>query len=167
MQRVFFATKNVSIFRNFLATQRNASTKSIGIIGVPLDKGASKRGVNLGPKAIREAGLIDEIKTISQNLDIKDYGDVKFESSSSSSGSDLNLKYLTDVAGCNKALADGIEQILNDGRMPISLGGDHSMAIGTISGVTRKYSDQQLGVLWVDAHIDLNTNETSPSGNMQ
>lgn len=115
-------------------TTRCKSSQSVGIIGVPFDKGAGKRGVNEGPKALREAGLIDEIKSISQKLDVKDYGDVHYDLSNSSDvkleGEYGRIKELNHVAACNQALADKIEQIINDGRMPISLGGDHSIAIG-------------------------------------
>lgn len=76
-----------------------------------------------------------------------------------------NLNELNHVAACNRALADKVEQVLNDERMPVTLGGCHSIAIGSISGVVRKTPPDELCILWVDAHLDLNTNTTSPSGN--
>lgn len=145
---------------------RNICTKSIGVIGVPFDKGASKRGANNGPKALRDAGLIDEIKSISASIDVKDYGDVHYELMKSNGRKINNLKELEHVAACNKALADKIEEIRSDNRMPITLGGDHSIAFGSITGILRKTRAENLCILWVDAHIDLNTNTTSPSGNM-
>jgi arginase len=126
--------------------------------------GASKRGADTGPAALREAGLIDEIKQISSNIDVKDYGDVHYELMSSNGRKIHNLKELDHVAACNRALADKVEEILSDGRMPITLGGCHSIAIGSISGVVRKTAPDDLCILWVDAHLDLNTNTTSPSG---
>lgn len=143
-----------------------SSTKQIGIIGVPFGRGAGKRGVENGPKALRESGLIDEIKSISSSIDVKDYGDVHYELLRSNGRKINNLKELEHVAACNKALADKIEEIANDNRMPIAIGGDHSMAIGSITGALRTNQAENLCVLWVDAHTDINTNTTSPSGNI-
>lgn len=145
---------------------RNVYTKSVGIVGVPFDKGASKRGANNGPKALRDAGLIDEIKGISASIDVKDYGDVHYELMKSNGRKIHNLKELEHVAACSKALADKIEEIRSDNRMSIALGGDHSLAFGSITGLLRKTRAENLRILWVDAHIDLNTSTTSPSGNM-
>jgi arginase len=144
MQRVLRKFLEISI--NFNSPRYFSSSKlSVGILGVPFDKGASKRGVNEGPKALRQAGLIDEIKSISKNVDVKDYGDVHYDlllptkSSFFSTSNNNNItdvrktngiKELRHVAACNEVLASKIEQIINDGRMPVALGGDHSMAIG-------------------------------------
>ena len=149
-----------------LIKSRNICTKSIGIVGVPFDKGAGKRGVDNGPKALRNAGLIDEIKGISANIDVKDYGDVHYELMKSNGRKINNLKELEHVAAMNQALADKIEEVRRDNRMSIALGGDHSLAFGSITGLLRKTRAENLCILWVDAHIDLNTNTTSPSGNM-
>lgn len=134
---IFNMSLALRVFSSFLPkfhiTARCKSSQSIGIIGVPFDKGAGKRGVNEGPKALRDAGLIDEIKSISDKLDVKDYGDVSYDllnSSEVSGGEYENIKELNHVAACNQALAARVEQITNDGRMPIALGGDHSIAIG-------------------------------------
>lgn len=159
-----WASKVLCSFKSFQG--RSLSTKAVGIIGVPFDKGAGKRGANNGPKALRDAGLIDEIKGISANIDVKDYGDVHYELMKSNGRKINNLKELEHVAACNKALADKIEEIRSDKRMPIALGGDHSLAFGSISGILRNTRADNLCVLWVDAHLDLNTNTTSPSGNM-
>lgn len=153
-------------FQGIRAHARCASGKSVGIVGVPFDKGAGTRGAEHGPKALRDAGLIDEIRGISDDIDVKDYGDVHYELTKANGRRINNLKQLEHVAACNKALADRVEEIMNDGRMPVALGGDHSLAIGSITGVLRKIGAGNLSVLWVDAHIDLNTNTTSPSGNM-
>lgn len=110
--------------------------------------------------------MINEIKQISPNIDIQDYGDVEYEVVNSSGRKIANLNDLGHVAACNKVLADKVEQILGDNRMPVTIGGCHSIAIGSLSGVARKISSKDLCVLWVDAHMDLNTNTTSPSGNM-
>lgn len=138
-----------------------SGTKQIGIIGVPFGKAAGKGGTENGPKALRDSGLIDEIKSISPNIDVKDYGDVHYELVKSNGRKINNLKHLEHVAACNKALADKIEEITNDNRMPIAIGGDHSIAIGSITGALRTNQAENLCILWVDAHIDLNTNTTS------
>lgn len=143
-----------------------SSTKAIGIIGVPFDKGAGKAGAADGPKALRDAGLIEEIRSVSPNIDVKDYGDVHYELMRTNGRKINNLKQLEHVAACNKALADKIEEIRKDNRMSIALGGDHSLAFGSITGLLRGTQAENLCVLWIDAHIDLNTNTTSPSGNM-
>jgi arginase len=115
---------------------------------------------------LRDAGLIDEIKNISSNIDVKDYGDVHYELMNSNGRKIHNLNNLEHVSACNKALADKVGEILNDNRIPITLGGCHSIAIGTISGLLKTIAPENLCVLWVDAHLDLNTNTTSPTGNM-
>lgn len=145
---------------------RSLGTKAIGILGVPFGKGAGKSGAEGGPKALRDAGLIEEIKSISPDINVKDYGDVHYEPVEVNGRKIDNLKYLKHVSACNKALAGKIEDILKDNRMPITLGGDHSLAFGSISGLLRKIDAENLCVLWVDAHVDMNTNSTSPTGNM-
>lgn len=145
---------------------RSLSTKAIGILGVPFGRGAGKCGAEFGPKALRDAGLIDELKSISANIDVKDYGDVHYELMKCNGRKIDNLKELEHVSSCNKALAERVEEIINDNRMYIALGGDHSIALGSISGLVRKVGAENLCVLWVDAHLDLNTNSTSLSGNM-
>jgi arginase len=120
--------------------------------------------VKFGPKALRDAGLIDEIKGISAN--IIDYGDVHYELMKSNGRRINNLKELEHVSACNEALANKIEEIKRDNWMSIALGGDHSIAIGSISGLLRHIRAENLCVLWIDAHIDMNTNTTTPSGNM-
>lgn len=159
---------SLRVFRN-VANKfqgRNFTTKKIGIIGVPFDKGAGTQGTDQGPDALRQSGLIQEIKDISPDIDVKDYGDIAYELVKSNGRIIGNLKNIDDVASCNKALADKVEQVLNDDRMPITLGGCHSIAIGSISGLLRKMTSENLKILWVDAHIDMNTNSTSPTGNM-
>lgn len=149
---------------------RSFSTKSInkiGIIGVPFGKGAGKPGAEHGPKALRDSGLIDEIKSVSPSIDVKDYGDVHYEIMKKSNGRTINnLKYLEHVAACNKALAEKVEEITKENRFPIVLGGDHSIASGSITGLLKTTQADNLCILWIDAHIDANTNTTSPSGNM-
>ncbi|WEG12617.1 arginase [Pullulanibacillus sp. KACC 23026] len=135
--------------------------RHISVIGVPMDLGQSRRGVDMGPSAMRYAGLIQRLESL--GYEIEDCGDVTIgrpEKSSSIKG----LKNLKAVSEANQQLAQIVEGEVNKGRFPLVLGGDHSIAIGTLAGVSKSY--QNLGVIWYDAHVDLNTAETSPSGNI-
>lgn len=132
----------------------------VGIIGVPFEKGQQKEGVALGPKVIREAGLIKELEVL--GLDVLDYGDIKNESKGKCNIN--NMSHLGDVAACTSRLSEKVQQVLKDGRCVLTLGGDHSLGIGTIDGHVKAMQD--IAVIWVDAHADLNTNKTSESGNV-
>ncbi|XP_052563992.1 arginase, hepatic [Culex pipiens pallens] len=138
--------------------------EKIGIVGVPFEKGQRKKGVGLGPKAIREAGLIDSIQEISNKLDIRDYGDIRYEALNLQGRLAANMKKLEHVASCTRFLSERVTQVLNEERLCLTLGGDHAIAIGSIDGHLKHCSD--VAVIWVDAHADLNTNSTSPSGNI-
>ncbi|XP_063980176.1 arginase, hepatic [Diachasmimorpha longicaudata] len=132
----------------------------VGVVGVPFEKGQRKEGVALGPDAIRRAGLIDELKNL--GLDVKDYGNIKYEPESLP-GID-NMSHLGEVAACTRELSQAIQNIIKEGRKAVTLGGDHSVGIGAIDGHVKAKGN--IGVLWVDAHADLNTNKTSDSGNV-
>ncbi|XP_031835936.1 arginase [Nomia melanderi] len=133
----------------------------IGIIGVPFEKGQRKKGVADGPQVIRAAGLLQELESL--GLDVKDYGNVSYETKDVRDGVS-NMSHLGDVAGCTNCLSEQVQKILNDGRRVLTIGGDHSVGIGTIDGHVKVKKD--VGVIWVDAHADLNTNKTSESGNV-
>ncbi|WP_027963765.1 arginase [Halalkalibacillus halophilus] len=137
--------------------------KMIGIIGAPLTVAQPNDGVDFGPDAIRYAGLHKHLEAL--NLDMSDYGNVSIENTRNHSiDPKTNLRNLDQVAQGNIEIANKVNEIYNKDEFPLILGGDHSIAIGTIAGV----SDQtrKLGVIWYDAHADLNTAETSPSGNI-
>lgn len=135
--------------------------KNISIIGVPMDYGQSRRGVDMGPTAIRYAGIEEKLSKL--NYSVKDLGNIHipFEPTGES---DSNLKNLNSVITANELLQKKVKEVVDSGDFPLVLGGDHSIAIGTIAGVHQKYLN--LGVIWFDAHGDLNTPETSPSGNI-
>ncbi|XP_011686995.1 PREDICTED: arginase-1 isoform X2 [Wasmannia auropunctata] len=132
----------------------------VGIIGVPFDKGQKKEGVACGPEAIRAARLIDELKIL--ELDVRDYGDVLYNANNINDVK--NMSHLGHVASCMSNLSEQIRQVLRDGRQALTIGGDHSLSIGTIDGHVKERQD--VAVIWVDAHADLNTNKTSESGNV-
>ncbi|MET3574427.1 arginase [Bhargavaea ullalensis] len=136
--------------------------KQISIIGVPADFGQSRRGVDMGPSAIRYAGVEERLQELVQ--EIRDEGDIPLDKDLPRDQSGTNLKNLPAVTGGNKKLAAEVSETVKEGRFPLVLGGDHSIAIGTLAGLCEHYSN--LGVIWYDAHTDLNTAETSPSGNI-
>lgn len=135
--------------------------KNISIVGVPMDLGADRRGVDMGPSAIRYAGIVARLEQM--GLNIEDKGDISVNRPHRFMETE-NHKYLDEVVEANAQLATVVSQIMQEGRFPLILGGDHSIALGTIAGVAQKVRD--LGVIWFDAHGDLNTGETSPSGNI-
>ncbi|MED1564329.1 arginase [Alkalihalobacillus alcalophilus ATCC 27647 = CGMCC 1.3604] len=133
--------------------------KKIGIIGVPLDLGQSRRGVDMGPSAIRYAGLEATLKRLSD--EVFDFGDIPV---SREREKVQKLRHLNEIVEACTALANQIEEVETAGYFPLVLGGDHSTAIGTLAGVAKM--KKNLGLIWYDAHGDLNTLETSPSGNI-
>ena len=134
----------------------------ISVIGVPLDYGQSRRGVDMGPSAMRYAGVMKRLEAIGHNL--KDEGDVPVSAVEQKDGEITNLKNLKEVVQATSELANRVAEVVRKGNFPLVLGGDHSIAIGTIAGLVPKYTN--LGVIWYDAHVDMNTAETSPSGNI-
>lgn len=135
---------------------------SIAIIGVSLDLGQSRRGVNMGPSAIRYAGMVERLKTIGHT--VVDKGDIQVDTRQNAEAGTSRLKNLAEVLRVNTDLAEKVDDVIQKGHFPLILGGDHSVAIGTLAGLTARY--ENLGVIWYDAHTDLNTPETTPSGNI-
>jgi arginase len=142
------------------------SGKTVGIAGVPLAFGQSMLGVELGPAAIRVAGLAAGIASL--GYEVNDRGDVRIERPRTYPREGEKLKYLNEVFATCSALAAETESIVEAGEIPLTLGGDHSIAIGSLSGITKAYRqrDQTLGLIYLDAHADMNTEETTPSGNI-
>lgn len=137
--------------------------KKIGVIGVPLDFGQTRRGVDMGPSVIRYAGLTERLEAL--GYEVEDRGDVQVgRPSRKGTQFEDNLKDLDVVVEANKMLADEVIDVISEGAFPLILGGDHSIAIGSLAGAAR--DRENLGVIWYDAHGDLNTAETSPSGNI-
>lgn len=134
----------------------------LSIIGMPMDLGQMRRGVDMGPSAIRYAGIYDRLKVLFR--EIEDLGDLQVGRPEVSIDKESNLRNLELVAEKSEELAVKVDEIVRSGRFPLVLGGDHSIAIGTIAGVAKHYKN--MGVIWYDAHGDLNTAETSPSGNI-
>lgn len=136
--------------------------KRIQMIGMPIDLGQGRRGVDMGPSAIRYACLQDLL--VSLGYQVGDLGDQVIPSPESLAITDPSLKYLPVIREVNERLAETVSGVMEKGDFPLILGGDHSLSIGTIAGVARHI--RKLGVIWFDAHADMNTAETSPSGNI-
>ncbi|MGO4889686.1 arginase [Anaerobacillus sp. MEB173] len=137
--------------------------KEVSIIGAPMDLGQVRRGVDMGPSAMRYAGLIEQIESLGYS--VKDNGDIQIDRSSvNEDARHENLKNFREVVRVSEELQKAINRIHNEGSFPLVLGGDHSISIGSIAGLAKFY--ENLGVIWYDAHADLNTAETSPSGNI-
>ena len=133
---------------------------NISIIGVPMDLGQNRRGVDMGPSAIRYAGVVERLQELGHSVD--DVGDIAIGRREISQNT--KLRNLEEVVAANTILANKVHDVISEGNFPIVLGGDHSIAIGTLAGLADRYDN--LGVIWYDAHADLNTAETSPSGNI-
>ncbi len=138
------------------------TAKSVTIIGVPLDYGAGRRGVDMGPSAIRYAGLQEKIRRLGHQ--VNDIGNLPVPVPESRQAKNPRLKYLDEIVKVSRVLARAVERTLAEGAFPLILGGDHSIAMGSVAGLVRKFD--RLGILWFDAHGDFNTEETSPSGNV-
>src|SRR6185295_6596751 len=128
--------------------------------------GASMAGVELGPAALRVAKLNRRIARL--GYEVQDLGDLEVEEEQAAPDPTDKLKHLREISGTCRELAQKTEEVLDAGKLPLILGGDHSIAIGSISGFAafcRKRSEQP-GLIWFDAHADMNTPESSPSGNI-
>jgi len=140
--------------------------KRIKIIGVPLDLGQARRGVDMGPSAIRVAGLNARLRAMGH--EVQDAGNVSVAIAEMLDLGATSAKYLHEVSETCRRHAAWVEAILGEGSVPLVLGGDHSVAIGTVAGVADFYrkKKKKIGLLWLDAHADMNTPESTPSGNI-
>ena len=140
--------------------------KTVSILGVPLGYGASMAGVDMGPAALRVARLNQRIARLGYT--VHDLGDMRLERPQAFPEVDDKLKYVREISNTCEQLAKEVEAILEARQLPLVLGGDHSIAIGSFAGVASHYKkqDHTVGLLWFDAHADINTPETTPSGNI-
>ncbi len=142
----------------------------VELIGVPLDHGAGHRGVSMGPTALRIAGLTSALEKM--ELTVVEGGDIAVPIPEMGQSGDPKARYLDTVRAACSQLSDRVQGCLEAGRFPLVLGGDHSVAVGTISGVSGFHHSKdpgkvpKVGLLWFDAHADLNTPDTSPTGNI-
>jgi arginase len=141
-------------------------TRRIRVIGVPLDMGASRRGVDMGPSAMRVAGLEARLEALGHR--VTDGGNILVEIAETQDFGDSHARYIKQIAETCRRTGDAVINTLEEGLTPFVLGGDHSLAVGSVSGVAEFYrrQSQNIGILWIDAHSDINTPDTSPSGNV-
>ena len=139
---------------------------AIAIIGAPLDLGAGRRGVDMGPSAVRVANLNQRLKEL--GYEVRDFGNIKVEQPESLPAGPKRAKYLPQISRACRELAALVYKAAEQGHAPLVLGGDHSVAVGAISGVSlhARRRGGRLGLIWVDAHADMNTPASSPSGNV-
>jgi arginase len=140
--------------------------KQIEIIGVPLDLGQQRRGVDMGPSALRVAGLQAKLEAL--GYQVTDRGNVAVAVAETKHRGDERARFLAEIAHSAELTAECVQEAFAHGATPIVLGGDHSVAAGTVAGVANYFRMQQkrIGLIWMDAHSDINTPETSPSGNV-
>jgi arginase len=140
--------------------------EKIRIIGVPMDLGASRRGVDMGPSALRVAGLHSRLKQLGRQ--VEDIGNVAVPQAEEQHYGEKNAKYLSEISATCKGLAEMVRKTLEDDLLPLVLGGDHSIAVGTVAGAAAHFHERskRIGMIWLDAHGDMNTPDSSPSGNI-
>lgn len=140
--------------------------EKIRIIGVPMDLGQSRRGVDMGPSALRVAGLQARLKQLGRQ--VEDSGNVPVRQPEEQHYGDKSAKYLEEISEACKGLAEAVKKTLDEDLVPLVLGGDHSIAVGTTAGAAAHFQkkSKRVGMIWLDAHGDMNTPESSPSGNV-
>ncbi|KAB2907156.1 MAG: arginase [Ignavibacteriales bacterium] len=140
--------------------------RKVRIIGFPMDLGAGRRGVDMGPSALRIAQLSEKLEELGYEVD--DLGDIDVGIMETEAVKDDKLKYIDEIERTSLKLAKVVEETLEAEDFPLCIGGDHSMALGTLGGIASycRKRGQSLGVIWIDAHTDMNSDKTTPSGNI-
>jgi arginase len=133
----------------------------IDIIGVPIDLGADRRGVDMGPSAIRYSQLQQKLEEL--GYEVEDQGNVEVPIAEMCKVTNPKLKYVDCIIPMSRRVAGAVATSMQAGHFPLVLGGDHSLSIGSIRGAAR---NRKIGVIWLDAHADFNTDQTTPSGNI-
>jgi arginase len=138
----------------------------IAIIGAPMDLGAGRRGVDMGPSALRLANLNDKLASL--GYEVEDLGNVRVDQPETAPVGQESARYLSQIAQTCTRLMEMVEHAADQSKVPLVLGGDHSIAIGTIAGISNHHrkSGRKAGLIWIDAHADMNTPDSSPSGNI-
>ena len=153
-------------FSKVFFDMKKSIKENISIIGFPIDLGSGRRGVDMGPSAMRIAGLQNKLKNLGYK--VTDTGDIKIEILEKQKAGNPKLRYIDEILKTSGTLADAVESVLDKNSFPLCIGGDHSMALGTIAGISSycKKNNLKLCVIWIDAHTDMNTDKTTPSGNI-
>lgn len=151
------------------SSERPAHSSAVALLGVPVQAGTTRPGCLMGPAALRTAGLAADLESL--GCTVRDHGDLVPERAFASAvGADYDprLRNMAEIIDWTRALSTRVLGLLQGGELPIVMGGDHSLSMGSVDGVARHCRDtgRELFVLWLDAHADFNTPETTPSGNM-
>ena len=146
--------------------ERSRPPLTIHVLGVPMDLGSGRRGVDMGPSAIRIAGLAERLAELGHK--VVDEGDLAIKNMEELKVGDVRARYLPEIVRASRQVSAKVERIVAKGHFPLVLGGDHSISVGTVSAIAAasRREGKRVGLLWVDAHGDINTPETSPSGNI-
>ena len=136
----------------------------VHVLGVPMDLGSGRRGVDMGPSAIRIAGLEERLRELGHT--VVDEGDLDIKNIEELKVGDPRARFLPEIARASRLVCTKVAKIVERGEFPLVLGGDHSISVGTVSGIATALGEKKVGLLWVDAHGDINTPDTSPSGNI-
>lgn len=145
-----------------ISPQAAERARSIGIVGVPVDLGGNRRGTDMGPSALRYARLARHLEALGHS--VRDYGNLDIPIPETLSPGDHTRRYFDEIVRLWHQLAGVTEEICRAGGVPLVLGGDHSQSVGALAGVARVH--EQPGILWIDAHADMNDPSTTPSGNI-
>ena len=140
--------------------------KHITLLGAPMDLGGARRGTDMGPNAVRIAGI--EASLRAQGHEFTDLGNVDVPDISTLLVNDESMRYVDEIAESCRKIRDSVAQSLNEDKFPLVVGGDHAIACGTVAGVSDHFArkGESIGLLWFDAHGDMNTPQSSPSGNV-
>ena len=138
----------------------------VAVIGVPMDLGGGRRGVDMGPSAMRIAQLREQVEAL--GLPCSDHGNVHVEEAEAAACGSARARFLEEIAATCARLRVRVEDALRGGWLPLVIGGDHSIAAGTVAGISSFHHErgERIGLIWFDAHADMNTPESSPSGNV-
>ena len=148
------------------SVMKGTTARRVAMVGVPMDLGGGRRGVDMGPSAVRIAGVAERLRRL--GLDFEDRGNVAVPAPESREPKDPRARFLSEIARACARLRARVERILEDGAFPLVVGGDHSIAVGTVAAISSWHHRQgrRIGLIWFDAHGDMNTPDTSPSGNV-
>jgi arginase len=140
------------------------TVRTVQVIGVPMDLGANRRGVDMGPSAIRYAGLEQRLRAM--GLNVRDRGNLRVPDPGEERvrSADPKAHYHAEISAVADELAECVAEVVRAGDLPLVLGGDHAIAMGTLAGLAR--AGRRPGVIWIDAHPDMNSVDTTPSGNV-
>ena len=140
--------------------------EKVAILGVPMDLGGGRRGVDMGPSAVRIAGIRSRIEKL--GLEVVDHGNVAVPQPETRIPTNTRARFLSQIARCCQRVRARVERALDAGEFPLVIGGDHSIAVGTVAAISSFHHrrGEKIGLIWFDAHADMNTPESSPSGNI-